>query len=77
MQHVSASRECLVGAPGRLSRLSIRLFISAQVVSSWFVSLGPISGSTLTVQSLLGILSLSLSLCPSAACTLPFEINKL
>ena len=38
----------------------------------------PTSGSVLTVQSLLGILSLPLSLCPSPACSLSLslKINK-
>ena len=37
---------------------SVRLLISAQVTISWFVSSNPVSGSVLTVWSLLGILSL-------------------
>ena len=50
------------GAPGWLSRLSVRLLISAQAVISWFVSLSPTSGSVLTVWGLLGILCLPLPL---------------
>ena len=34
---------------------------------SWFLSSGPALGSVLLTQSLLGILSLPLSLCPSSA----------
>ena len=56
------------GALGRLSPLSVRLLVSAQVVISQFVGSSPVSGSVLIVWSLLGIfslsLSLSLSLCP-------------
>ena len=54
-----------VRAPGWLSRLSNRILISAQVMISWFVGSRPTLGSALTAQSLLGILSLCLSLCPS------------
>ena len=56
---------------------------SAQVMISRFVGSSPASGSELTVQRLLRILclflslSLSLSLCSSPACTLSLsEINK-
>ena len=48
--------------------------ISAQVTISWFVSLSLASGSVLTLQSLLGILSLPL--CPSPALSLSLKINK-
>ena len=51
-----------MGAPGWLSQLSVRLLISVQVMISRFVELSPASGSVLTVWSLLGILSLPLSL---------------
>ena len=51
----------ILGVPGWLSWLSIWLLISAQVMISWFVSSSPKTGSALTVQSLLGILSPSLS----------------
>ena len=50
------------GAPGWRSQLSIQLLISAQVMVSWLMGSSPALGSVLTVQSLLGILSLSL--CP-------------
>ena len=50
------------GVSGCLSRLSIRLLISVQVMISWFVSSSPSSGSGLTAWSLLGILALPLSL---------------
>ena len=56
--------------PGCLSRLSVRLFISAQVMISWFVSSSPAPGSVLTVQSLLGILSLFLCLSPACCLSL-------
>ena len=49
-------------APGWLSWLSIRLSTSALVMISWFVRLSPVLGCALTAQSLLGTLSLSLSL---------------
>ena len=49
------------GMPGWLSWLSIWLLLLAQVVISLFMSSSPTSGSVLTVWSLLGILSLSLS----------------
>ena len=52
------------GAPGWLSRLRVRLLISAQVMISGFVRPRSASGSGLTVRSLLGILCLSL--CPSS-----------
>ena len=55
------------GTPGWLSQLSIGLLVSAQVMISQFMSSSPTSGSTLIVQSLLGILTLSFSLCPSPA----------
>ena len=47
---------------GWLSRLSIRLLISAQVMIPRFVSLSPALGFALTALGLLGILSLPLSL---------------
>ena len=56
--------------------LSVHLLISAQVAISPFVSSSPSSGSVLTAQSLLGILSLSL--CPSPAYAFSLSrINKL
>ena len=42
---IRSSSTC--GVPGWLSRLSVGLLISAQVMISWFVSLSPESGSVL------------------------------
>ena len=54
------------GAPGELSQLSIRLdFGSGHDMR--VLTLSPKGDSTVTAQSLLGILSLPLSLCPSPA----------
>ena len=53
-----------LGVPGWLRWVSIRLLISAQVTISWFVSSSPMSGSALTVWSLLRILSPPLSTPP-------------
>ena len=50
--------------------------ISAQVMISWFVRSSPESGSALTMQSLFGILSLSLSLCPSPGLSVSLFQNK-
>ena len=50
---------CLGHLGGSVSQASD--LVSAQVMISWFVSLSPESGSVLTVQGLLGILSPSLS----------------
>ena len=50
------------GAPGRLSWLSVRPFISAQVTTSRFAGSSPASASALRAQKLLGMLSLLLSL---------------
>ena len=61
--------------PGWLIQLGIQVLISAQVRISWFVGSSPVLGSALTVQSLLGILSLSLW--PSPALSLSLKINKL
>ena len=47
------------GVPGCFSQLSVLLLVSAQVMISWFMSSSPASGSALTAQSRLGILSLS------------------
>ena len=49
-------------APGWLSWLSVQLLVSAHVMTSQFVTLSPMSGSVPTVRSLLGLLSLFLSL---------------
>ena len=58
------------------SRLGVRLLISAQVVISQFMDSSPALGSALTVQSLLGIVSLSLSVSPPLAPYLSLKINK-
>ena len=47
-----------IGAPGWLSWFSIRLLILARVMISQFVGLSPMSGSVLSMWSLLGILCL-------------------
>ena len=52
----------VLGCLGDSSQLSAALLISARVMISWFVRSSPTTGSVLTVQSLLGILSLSLFL---------------
>ena len=64
------------GAPGCLSRLSVQRLILAQVLISQFVSSNPKTGSMLTSQSLLGILSLSLSAPHSCSHFLSLKINK-
>ena len=56
------NKKIFIGMPGWLSWLSVWLLVSAQVMISQFVSLSPTLGSTLIMQSLLGVLSLSLSL---------------
>ena len=56
------SLKVTLGAPGWLSRLSVRLLISAPVMISQFVRLSLALGSILPARNLLGILSLSLSL---------------
>ena len=58
------------GVPWWLSWLSVQLLISVQVMTSWFVSSSPASDFALTVQSLLEILSLPLSLFLFPTCTL-------
>ena len=63
------------GAPGWLSRLSIWLLVSTQVLISQFVSSSPMSSSALTVWSLFGILSPP-PLPLSRVCTLSLK-NKL
>ena len=66
---------------GWLSGLNVQLLISVQVIISQFVTLRCASGCVLTVQSLLGILSLPLSLSASPllmhACFLSLKINVL
>ena len=61
-------------APGWLSRLSVQLLVSTQVVISQFVGSSPASGSVLTARSLLGIFSPSL--CPSPLLSVSLK-NKL
>ena len=53
-----------------------RLLVSAQVMTSWFVGSSPALGSMLTAQSLLGIVSLPLSLPVPCSLSLSFSINK-
>ena len=62
------------GAPGWLSRLSLRLLVLAQVMISLIMSSSPASGSAQMVQSLLRILFPSLSVPPLPAPAL--KINK-
>ena len=62
---------------GWLSRLSAWLLTLAQVVISRFVSSSPELGSALTVQSLFGILSPSLSAPPLLALSLKINKSKL
>ena len=50
---------------------------SAQVMISWFMGSSPESGSVLTVWNLLGILSLSLSLCPSSTYAYTLSLSLL
>ena len=59
------------GPPGWLSLLSIRLLISAQVMISPFMSLGPPSGSVLMAQSLEPV---SDSVSPSLSAPRPFML---
>ena len=67
----------IYGAPGWFRRLSVRLLISAQVMISQFMRSSPASGSALTVWSLLGILSPSLSftLLHTCMCTLFLSLS--
>ena len=64
------------GASGWLSRLSIQLLVSAQVMISWFRDSSPGSGSALTVQGLGCSLSLPLSLPLPCSCCLCLSQNK-
>ena len=65
------------GAPGWLSRLSLGVLVSAQVMISQFVSLRPALCSMLTAQSLEPALdSVSPSLCPFPACTLSLSLKN-
>ena len=63
------------GSPGA-RRLRAQLLVSAQVTIPRLVSLSLMLGSVRTVQSLLGILSLSLPLCPSPLLSLSLSQNK-
>ena len=70
------------GEPASLGQLSLRLWISAQVMISPFVGLSPESGTTLTTRGLLGIFSLPCSLplphaWPIHTRMLALKINKL
>ena len=69
-----------LGVPEWLSWLSVQLLISGQVVISRFMSLSPTWGSVLTVWSLLGILSPSVSAPPPhvlfLSLSLSLKINK-
>ena len=67
-----------VQAPEWLSWLSVWFLVSAQVMISQFMKWSPASGSVLTVRSLLGILSLPLSLPLPCLCAhaLSLKINK-
>ena len=67
----------VIGALGWLSQLNIWLLTLAQVMISWFMSSSPTSGSSLTAQSLLGILSLPLSVpLPLLVLTLSLFLSK-
>ena len=61
------------GAPGWLSQWGIQLQVGSRVRGFESPHWAPL----LTVQSLLGILALSLSLCPSSTLSLSLKINKL
>ena len=65
-----------LGAPGWLSHLTVQLLILAKVMISRFGRSSPASGSALMAWSLLGILSVSLSLCPSPASFLSLSQTK-
>ena len=65
-----------VGAPGWLSRLSIRLSISAQIMISWFMGSSPTLGSVLSLEPAWASSSFPVSLCSSPASSLSLK-NKL
>ena len=75
-QVMSAKIRNVGGAPGWLSGLSVQLLVSAQVMISRFMASSPASGSVLTAQSLLGILSLSSSPCAPPLLTLSLSLSK-
>ena len=56
--------------PGWLSQLRAGLLVWAQVMISQFMRSSPMWGSALAAQSLLGILSLPLSVPPAYTCAL-------
>ena len=62
----------LDGSSGR----STCLLISTQLMISGFMRSSPASGSALTAWSLLGILSLPLSPCPSPTHALSLSLSK-
>ena len=55
---------------------SVKCLTLAQVIISGFVSSSPTLGSELTVGSLLGVLSLRLSFCPSLTSAFSLSENK-
>ena len=70
-------KRLLLGVPGWFSWLYVSFLTLAQVTILGFVGSSPASSSALTVRSLLGILSLSLSLCSHpCSCSLSLKINK-
>ena len=70
--------KAIPGVPGWLSRSSVQLLVSGQVMISRFVGSSSASGSALTGWSLLRILSplLSLSLSLPGLCCLCLSQNK-
>ena len=72
---VRTSENTTTGARGWLCQLSVPLLMLAQVVIPRLVGSSPASGSVLTAWSLLGIFSLSLSLCPSPGHTLSLSVS--
>ena len=69
---MNAEMKIILREPGWLSQLSVQLLISAQLMISQFVGWSPASGSGLAVQSLLRILSLSLTF----PCSLFLKTNQ-
>ena len=64
------------GCLGGLNQLSTQLLTLAQVLISQFVNSSPALGSVLRAQSLLGILSPSLSVSTLLVLSLSLKINK-